>query len=329
MTGTVWTDGMRVDVHHHAIPETLLQLYAKEPDFGVKVEHGRWRGESHVDFDLGPEFYDPGAKLSQLERLGLEGAVLSVSPTDFHYDVETEMATAAAKATNVGLAEMAAGSPDRLSWMASVPLQDGSAAAATLEEAVGEGACGVEIGTSLPDLRLDQAELDPFWAAAERSASPIMLHPAYNYPNPALAAYYLANAIGNLLETTVAIERLICAGILDRFPRIRFLLVHAGGYFPWQAGRLRHAAKVRPELAESPSDPLSYLDRIWFDSITHDVTTLRLLVERVGAERVVIGTDLPFDMAPPAPLDEIEAGITAPDAREQITATNAAALFGL
>ena len=130
------------------------------------------------------------------------------------------------------------------------------------------------------------------------------------------------------LETTVAIERVICAGVLDRHPRVRLLLVHGGGYFPWQAGRLRHAASVRPELAGGPQDPWSYLDRLWFDAITHDVETLGLLVRRVGQARVVIGTDLPFEMAMPDPIAQLSAAVDE-RAAVVIAEQNPAELYGL
>jgi aminocarboxymuconate-semialdehyde decarboxylase len=142
----------------------------------------------------------------------------------------------------------------------------------------------------------------------------VMLHPAYNEPHAALAPFYLQNVIGNLLETTIAVERLMCAGVLDRHPGLRLLLVHGGGYFPYQAGRLRHAAGVRGEVP-ARLDPWAYLDRLWFDTITHDREALRFLVGRVGADRVVLGTDLPFDMAPLDPVVELEDALDATAAR--------------
>jgi aminocarboxymuconate-semialdehyde decarboxylase len=319
---------MRVDVHNHAIPQSLLDLYREEPRYGVTVTGGHWQGRGHVDFHFSRSFSDPVTKLAELARAGLDGAVLSLSPTDFHYELDSELAAAAARAANAGLAAMAGASPERLTWMATVPLQDAELAAGVLDDAVRDGARGVEVATALPGHRLDEPRFGPFWAAVDRLGVPVMLHPAYNAANLSLDAYYLNNVVGNLLETTVAVERLICAGVLDLYPRVRLLLVHGGGYFPWQAGRLRHAAGVRAELASSPVDPWAYLDRLWFDSITHDVATLALLVSRVGKERVVMGTDLPFDMAPPDPMSQLSAAVDA-HAATAIAEHNPAELFGL
>ena len=134
--------------------------------------------------------------------------------------------------------------------------------------------------------------------------------------------------IGNQLETTIAAERLIVTGALDRHARLRLLLVHAGGYLPWQAGRLRHAATVRSELAGAPSDPWAYPGRLFMDTITHDPATLRQLVERAGSGAIVMGTDLPFDMATPEPVAAL-AGAVDGGAARAIMEDTPARLFGL
>jgi aminocarboxymuconate-semialdehyde decarboxylase len=168
---------------------------------------------------------------------------------------------------------------------------------------------GAQIGTSVAGTPLADAGLDPLWSTAAEHDTALMLHPAYNNPHPGLEGYHLQNAIGNQLETTIAAERLIVTGVLDRHPGLRLLLVHAGGYMPWQAGRLRHAATVRSELADSPPDPGAYFGRIVVDTITHDTAALHYLVERVGAENVAMGTDLPFDMATPDPVAALEEAV--------------------
>jgi len=142
-----------------------------------------------------------------------------------------------------------------------------------------------------------------------------MLHPAYLEPNRGLDSFYLQNVIGNQLETTIAIERLIASGLLSRHPRLKVVLVHAGGYFPFQAGRLRHATTVRPELESAPADPWSFRGQVVVDTITHDPDALTYLVSRMGAENVVMGTDLPFDMASPQPVRELEQAVDAGTAR--------------
>jgi aminocarboxymuconate-semialdehyde decarboxylase len=288
-----------IDVHNHAIPGPAVELLRREPVYRVTVDGDRVSGGNHPPFRLEPAFHDAGAKLAELDANGIAATVLSISPTMFYYEVDAAAGEAMAAASNEGLAAMCREAPDRLAWMAHVPLQDTGLAVRVLERAAADGAAGVEIGTSIAGERTDEERFAPFWEAAERLELPVMFHPAYNEPHPGLEPYYLQNSIGNQLETTIAAERLICAGVLDRHPALRVLLLHSGGYFPYQAGRLRHASTVRPELEQV--DPWEYVGRLWFDTITHDAAALRYLAGRVGPEHVVFGTDLPFDMAPPRP----------------------------
>jgi aminocarboxymuconate-semialdehyde decarboxylase len=304
---------VRWDVHNHAVPQEAVDLL-RGGGYPIEIE-GNFMEADRVRAELTPVFVDPSAKLEQLESVGLDAAVVSGSPALFAYDVEAERGAALCRAVNSGLASFCEAEPSRLRRIAHVPLQEPEAAASLLVEAAGAGAVGAQVGTSVAGTPLSEAGLDPFWRAAEEHDLPLMLHPAYNNPHPGLEGYHLQNAIGNQLETTIAAERLIVTGVLDRHPRLRLLLVHAGGYMPWQAGRLRHAATVRAELADSPADPYAYFGRIFVDTITHDSAALRFLVERVGADNVAMGTDLPFDMATPEPVAALEEAVDAEPAR--------------
>lgn len=301
-------------MHNHAVPRQAVELLRGADGYPIRVE-GDFMEADRVRAELTPVFLDPRAKLDQLEKLGLDAAVVSGSPALFAYETDAHRGAALCRAVNSGLAELCTHEPARLRWIAHVPLQAADASAELLAEAAGAGAVGAQIGTSVAGTPLADARLDAFWAAAEEHDMTLMLHPAYNNPHPGLDGYHLQNAIGNQLETTIAAERLIVTGVLDRHPRLRLLLVHAGGYMPWQGGRLRHAAMVRPELADSPPDPHDYFGRVVVDTITHDPAALRYLVDRVGAENVAMGTDLPFDMATPRPVEALEDAVDAETAR--------------
>ena len=313
-------------MHNHAVPHEAVELL-RGGGYPIRVE-GDVMQADRVRAELTPLFLDPVAKLEQLAEVGLDAAIVSGSPALFAYEADEERGAALCRAVNGGLADFCAQDPNRLRWLAHVPLQAPDAAAELLGEAARAGAVGGHVGTSVAGRPLADAGLDRLWAAAEEHDMPLMLHPAYNNPHPGLDGYHLQNAIGNQLETTIAAERLIVTGVLDRFAGLRLLLVHAGGYMPWQAGRLRHAAAVRAELAGGPSDPYAYFGRIAVDTITHDVATLRFLVERVGAANVALGTDLPFDMAMPAPVAALEEAV-GPGTARRIMEETPARLFGL
>ncbi len=318
---------MKIDTHNHVIPEEAIELINRDPVYGARVEGRSFKGRTHVDFTLSDSFRSPAAKIAELEDKGLEGAVVSVGPPLFYYDLPAEACAEMCSTVNQGLKRFCEHSPDRFRWMAHIPMAAPNNAAVMLEQAAAEGAVGVEVATSIVGRRLDEPEFEVFWAAAERLELPILLHPAYNEASKPLQDYYFQNVIGNMLETTIAAERLICSGVLDRHPAVRIELVHSGGYFPYQAGRLKHARTVRPELSESPADPWAYIGRLYFDTITHDRGALEFLVRRVGAENVVMGTDLPFDMATPRPMDELLAVVDAAAAKK-IAESNPARLFG-
>jgi aminocarboxymuconate-semialdehyde decarboxylase len=311
---------LRWDVHNHAVPREAVELLRSGDGYPIKVE-GDFMEADRVRAELTPVFLDPEAKLEQLAQAGLEAAVVSGSPALFAYEADADRGAALCRAVNSGLAALCAFDAARLRWIAHVPLQAPDAAAALLAEAAAAGAVGAQIGTSVAGTPLADAGLDPFWRAAEQDDMTLMLHPAYNNPHPGLEGYHLQNAIGNQLETTVAAERLIVTGVLDRHPGLRLLLVHAGGYMPWQGGRLRHAAAVRAELADSPPDPHAYFGRVCVDTIIHDAAALRFLVERVGADNVVMGTDLPFDMATPEPVAALEEAVDPGTARRVMEET--------
>lgn len=317
---------MKIDVHNHAFPAEALDLLRREPVYGVTLTGSHWHGGMHVDFEVVPAFVEPEAKLAELEAKGLDGAIVSVAPPLLYHHVDADAGEAMARTANAGLRAIAAAAPERFRWLATVPLQDVERAVAVLTDAARDGCVGVQIGTTVAGQRLDDEALAPFWAAAERLGRPVSIHPVYNAPHPGMADFYFDNVIGNQLETTIAVERLIAAGTLARHPGLRLVLAHAGGYFPWQAGRLRHARTVRPELAESP-DPWDVLGQLRFDTITHDRRALRFLIEQVGVERVLMGTDLPFDMATPDPVaDLLAAG--GEDALRAVAEVNPARLYG-
>jgi aminocarboxymuconate-semialdehyde decarboxylase len=304
-----------VDVHNHAAPSALLDLLRGLPGYG----------SASAD----PIRTDPAAKLEQLTANGIDAALVSILPTMHGYDLAPAVGEEVARTANAGLADYAAAAPDRLGWMAHLPLGAPDRIAGVLADAAAAGADGVAVGTSVGPDRLDAPSFDPLWAAAAEAGLPVFVHP--NYPwtagYPGLDEFHLQNVLGHPLETTITVERLICAGVLDRYPALRLVLAHGGGYFPFQAGRLRHARTVRPELAESPADPWAYRGQVCVDTITHDTAALRYVIERMGAQNVLLGTDLPADMATPDPMAALAAA-TDPATARQIAEANPKRLYG-
>ncbi|PWU24209.1 MAG: amidohydrolase [Candidatus Rokuibacteriota bacterium] len=318
-------DGCRcviLDVHTHFIPRFVAEDAADGGVFGVRADGGWLVHPQGYRYPVVPEFLDAGAKLADMDRLGIDASVLSIAPTLFFYDQPAAEAASFAERANDALAELVAGE-ERLRGFATLPLQDGGVAAAELERSVRTLALvGAQIGTNCGPTPIDAPELAPVLETAELLGVPLMLHPYYVGPKPMLEDFYFTNSVGNPLDTCIAAARLIHSGALDRHPGLRVVLVHAGGFMPYQLGRLDHAFEVRQEPRVAiEREPSSYLGRFWFDSITHSDASLEFLVSFVGTDRIVLGTDLPFDMGDPVPLERIRRVGVDPDELGSTAAT--------
>ena len=317
---------MRVDVHNHAIPQEALRFIQSRPEFEFSLDGDTWATPHHGRLKLWPSMIDPEAKLSELGGAGLHAAVISTNPLLYYHDLDGPLVAELCEVVNDGLARFCQASPDRLRWMAQLPMQWPEATVSTLERAAAGGCVGVEIDTAIAGVSLDDPRFEPFWSMTEQLGLPVFLHPAY-VPEPAsIQDWYLHNVIGLQFQTTIAVERLICSGVLNRHPEQSLLLAHAGGYFPWQAGRLSHALTVAPELSTVARDPWTYLPQLYFDTITHDVAALRYLVDRVGVAQVMPGTDLPTHMADRQPMNDLIAAVGVGTAKV-VAETNPARVF--
>jgi aminocarboxymuconate-semialdehyde decarboxylase len=322
---------MSIDIHNHAIPKRVLDLVSSDERYGVSLSDGIWRSSNIAPFELHAAWYDPDAKLREMDECMLDQAVLSAAPKALYfYELPFEPQTRIARETNAGLSDYCAKHPDRLSWMAHVPLAFPEESARVMAAAVSNGAVGVQIGTSAAGRRLDDPAYGAFWSEVAIHNVPVFLHPAYELTTDDLTEYTLETVIGLPFETTIALERLICAGFFDRYPKVTVITAHGGGYFPWGVGRLRNLGLVS-QIAGYRPDPWSYVGQIRFDSKVDDVDTLRFLIHRAGAENVMIGTDCSFSRPPIAPVQDVKDAVGAddnPDVRK-ILEENARQLFGL
>ena len=297
-----------IDIHAHFIPDRFLELVLSgEGPPGFEVEE---RGEGQpplIVHDNGLRypaldiFTKVSARLEQMDRDGIDGAILSVVPTLFMYDVAADHTAEVCRVLNDAAAAMAAEAPDRIAAMATVPMNDPALAAEELYRSRRElGLTGVEIGPSVGTLQLDDPSLDPFYAAAADLAMPIFIHPYLTMtaePEPGLEGFHLLNVIGNPTETFIGISRLILGGVLDRHPDLNVILAHGGGAFPFQLGRLDHAFDVREETsAIAKRRPSEYLENIHFDTVVFGGHARRYLVDFAGQDHLLFGTDIPFDM---------------------------------
>jgi len=325
----------RIDTHNHVIPETIIQEMRAHPDiYKTVIEgagHARKFVRGKIKFDLLPEFYDADAKVETMERRGIDITYISPGPQTFFYGLGADQALKTARIVNEGVAKMVAARPDRLRGMATLPMQAPDAAIIELERVVREyGFKAVEMGTAIGAEELAEPRFRPVLRRLQELKVVVFAHPNTQGATGRLDCYYLGNLIGNPLDTTIMVGKLMFSGALDELRDLRILLAHGGGFLPYQIGRFEHGHKVRPDTsAVTKSKPLDMFRQFYFDALTHDPRATRHLLEMVGSERVVIGTDSPYDMGEERPVQHLDAvpGLTAKE-REDVSYRTAARLFG-
>jgi aminocarboxymuconate-semialdehyde decarboxylase len=270
-----------------------------------------------------------GERLAAMDAQGVDVQVVSPAPTEYHYWADEARSADIVAATNEGVAALCARHPGRLVGLGGVALQHPALAADQLRRAVGElGLAGAVVGTQAGGADFSAPGYEPLWAAAEDLGAVLFVHPWGCTLGERLARSYLANVVGNPVETTVALAHLVFGGVLDRHPGLRVVAAHGGGYLPFSPGRADHAWRVRDDAHTCAEPPSAYLRRLWFDSVVHGPRLLGHLIENVGADRVVLGSDYPFDMGQDDPVRALAEvpGLTT-EARDAIAGGNAAALL--
>jgi aminocarboxymuconate-semialdehyde decarboxylase len=268
-------------------------------------------------------------RLRDMDAMGVDVQAISVSPFQFMYSLDPELGRKTARATNENLAEIVQKHPRRFVALANVPLQAADAAADELEYCVKSlGFRGVEIGTNVAGTEISRGR-DAFWAKVQQLDVMVFMHPNGFTGGERLADHYFINSIGNPLDSTVAVGYLVFDGILERFPRLKIVVAHGGGYVSHYPARMDHVwgarADARTVLAKTPRQSLA---KLYFDTIVFDRDQLKHLVALWGADHVVVGTDYPYDMGWYDPRGFVNGGTFLKDGdKAKILGLNAARLL--
>jgi aminocarboxymuconate-semialdehyde decarboxylase len=330
---------VNIDLHCHSFPQPYVSLLRREGTVGdVTLVTGE-AGTEHLLVEGGKQklpltarMCSPASLLTAMDDARVDLAALSPASTMFHYGAEAPAAQRVARALNEGFAAMSLDSPEHLTFFATVPMQHPALALTELDYAVRElGAAGVAIATNVQGANLDEPEFLPFFERVHEYELTLFIHPAHVAGADRLSRYYLANLIGNPVDTSIAVASLIFGGVMERLPRLKVVLCHGGGVVPCLRGRWRHGTQVRPEPGRAISQPPDrYIERLYFDTITHDAETLRFLLDTTSDDRIVLGSDYPFDMGDPRPVDSVEAvSPMSESSRQKILGGNAARLLGI
>ena len=288
----------------------------------INREKGREWGRKMSDLD---------ENISDLNAAGLDMGVLQPTQTMFFYWTEPSAASELFRMVNEHTAKEVRSHSERLVGLATVPLQDVELAVRELSYAVKElGLRGVVTGSNVNGRGFDEEVFQPFFEKVEDLGVPLFIHPNNPAGGERLRKYYLVNFFGFPLESTIAAAQLVFGGVLDRCPKLKICLSHAGGVLPFLMGRLEHGQTVRPEARDHCRHPFSYyLRNFYVDTITFRAETLRFVLEMMPPGHVFMGTDYPYDMADTNPLGSVKAAVQDEGQLSCIIGKNLAAVLSL
>ena len=291
-----------IDVHAHVTPQRFQRAV-----LAGDLWHGL--GPDEGELENPKNRWDPARRVEEMDRLGVD--VQLVSPTDCFYQYRLAPARTAAIATdcNDEVAEMVRDRPDRFMGLGTLPLQDIDLAIREMERSMGDlGLRGFMIDDHVNGLTYDHPTFGPFWASAERLKAFILVH--QGRPTSVtyrIRDYFLPNSIGNLVDRTITFSTLVYGGVMDRHPGLTICLGHAGGYVPYAVDRLDKGWSAFPDSRGATLDrPSTYLRRFYYDTVTYTDRNLRFLLDVVGADRILFGTDWPAPMVVEDPVRRIE-----------------------
>ncbi|WP_406389990.1 amidohydrolase family protein [Streptomyces sp. NBC_00887] len=325
-----------VDVHAHVLLPGVEALVAGLPGHdAARALDARRNGVEALSVsgpmvrERVPQLTDVAVRLAAMDQQGVDVQLVSPSPSHYHYWADEKTAEKVYRTANEATAAHCAAAPERLRGLGIVPLQHPEQAVEALDDALGHGLLGVEISSHAPGRELSDPAYEPFWSRAGETGAIVFLHPFGCTLDERLNRWYLSNTVGQPTENAVALSHLIFSGVLDRHPGLKLIAAHGGGYLPTHIGRSDHAWTARADAATGCAHlPSSYLRRLYFDSLVHDPNVLRELIRAAGADRVLLGSDFPFDMGTEDPVGALRAaGLSRADF-DAVRGDNAAALLG-
>jgi aminocarboxymuconate-semialdehyde decarboxylase len=326
-----------IDTHTHILDDDTITVLQKEIP-GLKLKLTAFDADNSVIEVAGVPYrpfprggHNVERRLADMDATDVDMHVLSAAPQTWLYGQDAGIGAAAAAIQNEGIARLVKQQPDRFAGIATLPMQAPEKAAAELRRAMTSlGLRGAMIGSNVGGKNLDDPSFEPLWATAAELGAFFMIHPGNVAGMDRLRSYYLNNLIGNPVDTTIAAACLIFGGVLERHPNFKPVMVHGGGFTPYQGGRWVHGWQVRPEpklhLKHSPE---KYLERFRYDTICHSKASLEFLIATAGADRVFLGSDYPYDMGMMDCVRHVRALDIAPADRDTILGGHAAALLGL
>lgn len=306
---------LKIDIHTHILPENL-------PDFNKKFGYDGFVTLQHSESgcakmmkndetfrNINSNSWDPNVRIEECNNTGVDVQVLSTIPVMFNYWAKPKDTFELSKFLNNQIANICHKNSKRFVGLGTVPLQETDLAIKEMDRCVNElGFAGIEIGTHVNGWNLDHPNLFPFFEAAQTLSASIFIHPWEMLAPERMEKYGLQWLVGMPTETSIAICSMIFGGVFERLPKLQVAFAHGGGSFPASLGRIEKGFKVRPDLVAKTNkiNPREYLGKFYIDSLVHDKTILKNLIELIGPECIAMGSDYPFPLGEEIPGQLIE-----------------------
>ncbi|WP_044747542.1 amidohydrolase family protein [Bacillus alveayuensis] len=292
------------DFHTHFIPENVIEWVKEQKE----TIHAQWvKKEENKEeflminhkwgFELKKTFVDINLYIEEQSKAGIKHSVISPIPQLFMYDFPEEITYELSTVYNDSLVKLVQFFPAKLSALATVPLNNPNQAAQVLNDAMKCGLKGAIIGPGASGHMLSDKRFIPFFEEANRLKAIVFIHPLLS-EDPRLKRRMMPNLIGVPWETTVCATDILLSGLIDRFPNVKILFAHGGGFLPYQIGRMTKGYEKWPAVSKNlTAPPKEYLKRFWYDNVLWDQQSVEFLIQTVGEDRVVPGSDFPFDLS--------------------------------
>jgi aminocarboxymuconate-semialdehyde decarboxylase len=329
-----------IDIHAHVVPPGVWKAADARRDwYGYRHEPGEGLGTflgngKRFGFTSPKVRFTPEERLADMDAQGVDVQVLSIHTPFFGYHLDVSQGHALAREVNDEIAAVTRRWPGRFAGLATLPMQDTKAAIEELERAVtGLGLKGAELDTIVNGENWDAARFLPFFKAAEAMGAVLFYHPQpqHNFLRERTARYGLFNSLGVILEDAIVVAILILGGVLQACPGLRVCIAHGGGPACYAMGRLDRGWQGNPDARRSiPEPPSHYQRRLYYDTVVGSEAALRFLIDQVGIDRVVLGSDWPFVPWHPSPVTWVQGLVSlSPAEKEAILWRNLETLLGL
>lgn len=327
----------KIDIHTHIIPEHLPRWSEKFGYGGfIHLDHhkpccARMMKDDEFFREIQANCWDAETRIADCDATRVTMQVLSTIPVLFSYWAKPEHCLDISRFLNDHIAEIVEKYPKRFLGLGTVPMQSAELAIKEIERCKAIGLRGIEIGSNINDLNLNEKQFFDIYEAAEALEMAVFVHPWQMMGTKQMSKYWLPWLVGMPAETSRAICSMIFGGVFERFPKLKVAFAHGGGSFPSTIGRIEHGYEVRPDLTAIDNDvnPRNYLGKFWVDSLIHDPNFLQFVIDLLGEDKVMIGSDYPFPLGEQIPGEILEKLTVSQAIKEKISYQNALDWLGL